>query len=147
MLRSKGSFSLLIPLLVTFLLLACSRPKDEISGVLQRGTSYDSSVPHKHKFGKLLLASTNGQTYAIREVKGFHVLDAAGNRLSEPDGQYPLNFGSDYRLIGRIIELSDAKRVLRTGDQPSDLWYPQEATVLMDVERMILTKAALPASP
>lgn len=139
--RSKGSLFVLFTLSATFLLLACSQPKDEISGVLKKGTSYDSSTPHKHKFGKLLLTSTNRQTYALREAKGFHVLDVAGNRLSEPGGQYSFDINSDYRLVGRIIQLSDAKRVLKTEDRPSDLWYPQEATALFDVEMMIIVKA------
>ena len=141
MVSHKSSLVFALSVSAALLLLSCSRPKDEISGVLNRSPSYDSSTPHQHKFGKLLLVGTNGQTYALREGKGFHVLDTSGNRLSEPGGQYPIEFDSNYRVVGRTIELSEAQRLLKTEDKPSDLWYPKEATTLFDVELMILTKA------
>jgi hypothetical protein len=134
MLNPNGILFIGTALLASLSLLSCSPRPDEIVGILKSTPSYDSSVPHGNKFGKLLLEDTNGHIYALKESKGFQVFDAAGNPLSEKDGQYPIYFNTEHRLIGRIIEISEAKRRL------SHLWYPPEATILFEVETMIASK-------
>ena len=136
----KGILLLAVSLGFSLFLLSCSSRKDEVVGILKASPSYDSSVPHKHKFGKLLLQESNGRIYALREAEGFYVRDAAGNRLSEPGGQYPIYRDSEYRLTGRIIEIAEARQVLRIDNESTQLWFPTEANALFEVEIMTVNE-------
>ena len=131
---------LLAAIAISLLSLSCAPPKDEVTGILTTSPAYDSSVPHKAKFGKLMLRESNGRIYALREAKGFHLLDSAGNRLSEADGRYPIYANSEHRITGRRIEISNARRVLKLSDDPKNLWYPSDADALFDVEVMTVIK-------
>ena len=140
MLFRKGVLLLAVSLGFSLLLLSCSSRNDEVVGILKASPSYDSSVPHEHKFGKLLLQGSNGRIYALRESKGFYVRDAAGNRLSEPGGQYPIYRNSEHRLTGRLIEIPDARRVLKIASDSPQLWFPSEANALFEVEIMTVNE-------
>ena len=140
MLIRKGILLLAVSFGFSLSLLSCSSRKDEVVGILKASPSYDSSVPHKHKFGKLLLQESNGRIYALREAEGFYVRDAAGNRLSEPGGQYSIYRNSEHRLTGRLIEIPDARRVLKIASDSPQLWFPSEANALFEVEIMTVNE-------
>ena len=61
----NGRFGLMV--LAWVFLLSCAAQKEEVVGILKRIPTYDAGAYHKQKFGKLLLAGTNGEVYAVRE--------------------------------------------------------------------------------